>query len=163
MLPGVSIMRRFSLLAVALTLGLSLAARAEDQDAKALAQDILEKGAALFDKRDAAAMAATYTEDAQLEWIEKDSAAGGIKIDVKKGREEIEAVYRDLFKDAKEATTSKNTVEYAKFIGSGLMVIEGDFQPNAASEAKFHFVQLRLKQGDKWLMRSLQLFVIGKD
>jgi hypothetical protein len=161
MLPGVSIMRRFSLLAVALTLGLSLAARAEDQDAKA--QGILEKGAALFDRRDAAAMAATYTEDAQLEWIEKDSAAGGIKIDVKKGREEIEAVYRDLFKDAKEATTSKNTVEYAKFIGSGLMVIEGDFQPNAASEAKFHFVQLRLKQGDKWLMRSLQLFVIGKD
>ena len=68
-------------------------------------------------------MAATYTEDAQLEWIEKDSAAGGIKIDVKKGREEIEAVYRDLFKDAKEATTSKNTVEFAKFIGSG---IDGD-------------------------------------
>ena len=82
---------------------------------------------------------------------------------MKKGREEIEAVYRDLFKDAKEATTSKNTVEFAKFIGSGLMVIEGDFQPNAASEARFHFVQLRLKQGDKWLMRSLQLFVIGKD
>ena len=65
-------MRRFSLFAVALTLGLSLAARAEDQDAKPLAQGILEKGAALFDKRDAAAMAATYTEDAQLEWIEKD-------------------------------------------------------------------------------------------
>ena len=128
-----------------------------------LAQDILDKGAALFDKRDAAAMAATYTEDAQLEWIEKDSAAGGIKIDVKKGREEIEAVYRDLFKDAKEATTSKNTVEYAQFVSSGLMVIEGDFQPNVASDGKFHFVQMRLKQGDKWLMRSLQLFVIGKD
>ena len=156
-------MHRFAFFAVALTLGLSLAARAEDQDAKTLAQGILDKGAALFDKRDAAAMAATYTEDAQLEWIEKDSAAGGIKIDVKKGREEIEAVYRDLFKDAKEATTSKNTVEFAKFIGSELMVIEGDFQPNAANEARFHFVQLRLKQGDKWLIRSLQLFVIGKD
>ena len=78
-------------------------------------------------------------------------------------RVEQDYLRRDLFKDAKEATTSKNTVEFAKFIGSGLMVIEGDFQPNAASEAKFHFVQLRLKQGDKWLMRSLQLFVIGKD
>ena len=156
-------MRRFALLTVISTLGLCLVARADDPDAKTLAQDILDKGAALFDKRDAAAMAATYTEDAQLEWIEKDSATGGIKIDTKKGREEIETVYRDLYKGAKEATTSKNTVEYAKFVGSGLMVIEGEFQPNVASEGKFHFVQMRLKQGDKWLMRSLQLFVIGKD
>jgi hypothetical protein len=156
-------MRRFAFLAVAFTLGLSLAARADDQDAKTIAQGILDKGSALFDKRDAAEMAATYTEDAQLEWIEKDSATGGIKIDMRKGREEIETLYRDLFKDMKEPTTSKNTVEYAKFLGSGLMIIEGDFQLNVASEGKFHFVQLRLKQGDKWLMRSLQLFIIAKD
>jgi hypothetical protein len=156
-------MHRIAVLAVAVTLGLTLFARAEDKDAKTLAQDILDKGAALFDKRDAAAMAATYTEDAQLEWIEKDSAAGGIKIDTKKGREEIEAVYRDLFKESKEATTSKNAVEFARFVGSELLVIEGDFQPNVANEGRFHFIQLRLKQGDKWLMRSLQLFVIAKD
>jgi hypothetical protein len=156
-------MRRRTVLALTFTLGLALAARAEDKDAKTLAQDILDKGAALFDKRDAAAMAATYTEDAQLEWIEKDSAAGGIKIDTKKGREEIEALYRDLFKESKEATTSKNAVEFARFVGSELLVIEGDFQPNVANEATFHFIQLRLKQGDKWLMRSLQLFVIAKD
>jgi hypothetical protein len=158
-------MHRFALLTLALAfnLGLCLAARADEQDAKTIAQGILDKGSALFDKRDAAEMAATYTEDAQLEWIEKDSATGGIKIEVRKGREEIETLYRDFFKDLKEATTSKNTVEYAKFVGSGLIVIEGDFQPNVAGEAKFHFVQLRLKQGDKWLMRSLQLFIIGKD
>jgi hypothetical protein len=59
-------MHRIAVLAVAVTLGLTLFARAEDKDAKTLAQDILDKGAALFDKRDAAAMAATYTEDAQL-------------------------------------------------------------------------------------------------
>jgi hypothetical protein len=156
-------MRRCAFLAVAFILGLSIVARAEDDDAKTVAQGILDKGAALFDKRDAAAMAATYTEDAQLEWIEKDSASGGIKIDVKKGREEIETVYHDLFKDAKEATTSKNTVEYARFVSSELLVIEGDFQPNVANDGKFHFVQIRVKQGDKWLMRSLQLFVIAKD
>lgn len=156
-------MRRRAFIAVASIAGLSLAARAEDQDAKTLAQSILDKGAASFDKHDAAAMAATYTEDAQLEWIEKDSASGAIKIDTKKGREEIEALYRDLFKDSKEATTSKNTVEYARFVGSELLVIEGEFQPNVANEGKFHFIQIRLKQGDKWLMRSLQLFVIGKD
>jgi hypothetical protein len=156
-------MRRCAVFAMALVLGLPLAARALDDDAKTVAQGILDKGAALFDKRDAAAMAATYTEDAQLEWIEKDSAAGGIKIDVKKGREEIETVYRDLFKDAKEATTSKNFVEYARFVSSELLVIEGDFQPNVANDGKFHFVQMRVKQGDKWQMRSLQLFVIAKD
>ena len=156
-------MRRWAFCAVALIVGLPLDARARDDDAKTVAQGILDKGATLFDKRDAAAMAATYTEDAQLEWIEKDSASDGIKIDVKKGREEIETVYRDLFKDAKEPTTSKNIVDYARFVSSELLVIEGDFQPNVANDGKFHFVQLRLKQGDKWQMRSLQLFVIGKD
>lgn len=156
-------MRALTFLAVAFTLCLSLSARADDKDAKTLAQDVLEKGAALFDKRDAAAMAATYTEDAQLEWFEKDSATGGIKIDVKKGREEIELLYRDFFKDAKEATTSKNTVEFARFVTGELMVIQGVFQPNVANDAKFPFVQLRVKQGEKWLMRSLQLFVIAKD
>jgi hypothetical protein len=156
-------MRLFTFLAVTFVVGLPLAAQAVNDDAKTVAQGILDKGAALFDKRDAAAMATTYTEDAQLEWIEKDSASGGIKIDVKKGRDEIEGVYRDLFKDSKEATTSKNIVEYARFVSSGLLVIEGDFQPNVANEGKFHFVQIRLKQGDRWLMRSLQLFVIGKD
>jgi hypothetical protein len=97
LLHGVSNMRRCAALAVALILSLPLAAPALEDDAKTVAQGILDKGAALFDKRDAAAMAATYTEDAQLEWIEKDSASGGIKIDARKGREEIEAVYRDLF------------------------------------------------------------------
>ena len=103
--------RTNTFLTLLFTLSFALVARAEDKDAKSLAQDLLDKGAASFDKRDAAAMAATYTEDAQLEWIEKDSASGAIKIDTKKGREEIEALYRDLFKDSKEATTSKNTVE----------------------------------------------------
>jgi hypothetical protein len=156
-------MRQLAFLAVALTLCLSNTVRADDKDAKTVAQEVLDKGAALFDKRDAAAMAATYTDDAQLEWVEKDSATGGIKIDVKKGRDEIESLYRDFFKDAKEATTSKNTVEFARFIGTELMIIQGVFQPNTANDGTFPFVQVRVKQGDKWLMRSLQLFVIAKD
>jgi hypothetical protein len=156
-------MRHLAFLSACLTLCLALPARADDQDAKTLAQDVLDKGAALFDKRDAPAMAATYTEDAQLEWIEKDSATGGIKIDVKKGRDDIQTLYHDLFKDAKEATTSKNTVQFARFIGTELMIIQGEFQPNTANDGKFPFVQVRVKQGDKWLMRSLQLFVISKD
>jgi hypothetical protein len=156
-------MRSLRFLAVALTLCLSQSARADDTDAKTVAQDVLDKGAALFDKRDAAAMAATYTEDAQLEWVEKDSAAGGIKIETRKGREEIEALYRDFFKDQKEATTSKNTVEFARFISPELMVVHGAFQPNVTNDAKFQFVQLRYKKDDKWMLKSPTLFVIAKD
>ena len=156
-------MRCLTILSAALVLSFAATVRADEADAKPVAQEVLDRGAALFDKRDAVAMAETYTQDAQLEWVEKDSAAGGIKIEVRKGREEIEALYRELFKDMKDATTSKNTVEFARFIGSELMVIEGYFQPNVANDSKFHFVQLRYKKDDKWLVRSLQLFVIGKD
>ena len=50
-------------------------------------------------------MAATYTEDAQIQWIAKDDSTSEIKVDVKKGRAEIESLYHDVFKDAKEKTT----------------------------------------------------------
>jgi hypothetical protein len=140
-----------------------IAVLADDKDTKTVAQDVLSKGAALFDTRDAAAMAATYTEDAQLLWIDKESNSGEIKVSVKKDRAEIESLYRDLFKDAKEKTTSKNTVESARFIGPDLMVIQGVFQPNVDKEGKFPFVQTRVKQGEKWLIKILQLYVISQD
>ena len=78
-------------------------------------------------------------------------------------RSEIESLYRDLFKDAKEQTTSKNTVEYARFVGADLMVIHGVFQPNVDKQGKFPFVQMRLKQGEKWVIKNLQLYVISQD
>src|ERR1700678_95886 len=133
-------MKRFVILALLLVL--STTVRADEKDAKAVAQGVLDKGSALFDTRDAAAMAATYTEDAQLLWIDKDSSTGEIKLSVKKDRSEIESLYRDLFKDAKEKTTSKNTVEYARFVGADLMVIHGVFQPNVDKQGKFPFVQM---------------------
>ena len=52
------------LVILSLALLLPTVAPPADPDAKRLAQAILTKGAALFDTRDAAAMAATYTEDA---------------------------------------------------------------------------------------------------
>jgi ketosteroid isomerase-like protein len=135
----------------------------QEKDAKSVAQEVLDKGSALFDTRDAAAMAATYTEDAQLLWIEKDNSTGEIKVSVKKDRGEIESLYRDLFKDATEKTTSKNTVEFAKFVAPDLMVVQGVFQPNIEKPAKFPFVQMRVKQGDKWLMKNLQFYVIEQN
>jgi hypothetical protein len=134
--------------------------RADDPDPKALAQDILDKGATLFDTRDAAAMAAIYTEDAQLLWVDRDNSTGEFKINVKRDHAEIEALYRDLFKDAKEKTTSKNTVEYAKLLKPEILVIHGHFQPDVTKDGQFSFVQVRIKSGDKWLIKTLQLFVI---
>ena len=150
------------LVALAIVLVLPVAVRADDKDAKAAAQALLDKGAALFDTRDAAAMAATYTEDAQILWFDKDSSTGEIKLSFKKDRAEIEALYHDLFKDAKEKTTSKNTVEFARFITSDVMVIHGVFQPNVDKPDKYSFVQTRVKVGDKWLMKVLELYVIGE-
>ena len=49
---------------LSLAAALLLASSDSTRDAKGLAQDILTKGAALFDSRDAAAMAATYAENA---------------------------------------------------------------------------------------------------
>ena len=146
-----------------LLLALPLAAKAQDDKAKEVAQDVLNKGSALFDTHDAAAMAATYTEDAQLFWLQKDDSTGEIKVTNKNGRAEIEDVYRDIFKDQKEKTTSKNTVEFARFAKPDVLIIEGVFQPNVDKEGKFPFVQVRVKQGDKWLMKTLQFFVMSQD
>jgi hypothetical protein len=137
-------------------------ARADEKDAKTVAQGVLDKGSALFDTRDAAAMAATYTEDAQLLWIDKDGTSGEIKVSVKKDRAEIESLYHDLFKDAKEKTTSKNIVEFARLVTPELMVIHGVFQPNLDKPDKFSFVQTRVKVGDKWLIKILDLYVFGE-
>ena len=154
-------MKRFAMFALLFVVPVTV--MSQEKDAKTVAQDVLDKGSALFDTQDAAAMAATYTEDAQLLWIDKDGSTGEIKVSVKKDRSEIESLYRDLFKDAKEQTTSKNTVEYARFVGADLMVIHGVFQPNVDKQGRFPFVQMRLKQGEKWVIKNLQLYVISQD
>src|SRR5947209_16148583 len=73
---GDSKMRCLSLPTLLVVLALPFSARADDKDAKKLAQQTLDKGASLFDARDAAALAATYTEDAQVHWIDKDNSTG---------------------------------------------------------------------------------------
>lgn len=142
-----------------LALVLPFATTPQDKDAKATAQDILTKGAALFDTRDAAAMAETYVEDAKLSWIDRDKDTLKLKVEVKDGRREIESFYRSLWKDQSEKTTSKNTVEYAKFVTPELLVIVGEFEPNVG-RGKYSFMQERVKQGDRWMIQSLRLYVM---
>ena len=66
------------------------------QDAKSLAQDILTKGAALFDSRDAAAMAATYTEKAQVTAYSRDDETGALKTETGRGRADVQKFYAEL-------------------------------------------------------------------
>lgn len=146
-----------------LMVALPISATAQDDTAKNVAQEILNKGSALFDTRDSAAMAATYTEDAQILWYEKNDDTGEIKLSTKNGRAEIESLYKDLFKDQSEKTTSKNTVEFARFAKPDVLVIQGVFQPNVDKQGKFPFVQVRVKQGEKWLMKTLQIFIMSQD
>jgi hypothetical protein len=153
-------MMRFALLLLALVLPST--AWTQEADAKKLAQEILDKGSALYDTKNAAAMAATYTEDGKILWYSKKDS-GELELGMKNGRAEIEDLYRDMFKDPNEKTTSKNTVDYARFVSSDVLIIQGDFQPNVANPGKFPFVQVRIKEGEHWLLKTLQLFVIAQD
>ena len=151
-------MAHFVILSLALLL--PTAAPAADEDAKQLAQSILTKGAALFDTRDAAAMAATYTEDAELILFAKDKDTGTYKAQVTRGRSAIEQGYQNIFKDRKPGTTSRNVVEFAHFVGTDLLIIHGTFTLDVSQGGSFPFIQVRAKKGEKWLLMNLQLFIV---
>jgi hypothetical protein len=156
-------MPRLAALALVLAAGLTTSARAEDADAKAIAQEVLNKGSALFDARDVAGLLATYDDDPQVVWVEKDGTTGEIKETVKRGKAEVEAIYTDHFKNVAEKTTSKNVVDYARSIGPDVLLIQGTFQPDVAKPGKYPFVQLRVKNGDRWLLKTLHLFTTSVD
>jgi ketosteroid isomerase-like protein len=151
-------MMRFALLSAALLL--PVAALADDPDPKRLAQDLLDKGAALFDARDAAKLAATYTEDAELCVVGKDQESGIYRTQSTRGRQAIERAYQTLFKDGRGETKSRNQVEFAHLVEPDLLLIHGHFQPDTNREDKVPFVQLRTKRDDKWLLMGLQLFIV---
>ncbi len=124
-------------------------------EAEQIAEKFLKAGSDLFDAKDAAGLANTYSENGEILIIgEKD---GEITEDIKAGRAEIERFYGEYFKD-KGAIDSENAVEFARMIAPEILVVHGKFQPNTG-EAKLPFVQLRVKHGDKWLMSKLWLFL----
>ena len=135
-------------------------APADEPDARTVAQDLLKKGSALFDAQDAMALSATYTDEARVEWIEKDKDTGKYKTSSKEGRTEIDSLYRDLFKDPSRKRTSRNTVEFAKFVAPDVLLIQGYFEPDVNEGGKYSFVQERVKEGDKWLIRNLRLYIL---
>jgi ketosteroid isomerase-like protein len=141
--------RMMSLLAAVVLLGAD-AAQAQDQSgAKEAAQAVLTKGAALFDTRDASAMAATYLDDGELSIIAKSQTMGEYKAQTARGRSAIQAAYENLFKGRQPGTRSKNTVEFAHYVGPDLMVIHGRFDLDVDQPGgELPFVQIRVKQGD---------------
>ena len=144
-----------------LAAALLLASSDSTRDAKGLAQDILTKGAALFDSRDAAAMSATYAENAEVTAYSKDNATGTLKVDTGRGRADIQKFYADLFKGRSPSARCRNVVEDAHFAGSDLLVIRGTFILDVADEHPIPFIQVRTKKGDKWLILNLQLFGVA--
>ena len=132
-----------------------------DDEAMALATKLTTEGAATFDKFDAKAMAAYYTEDAEIALVTRDGNT--FKVQNYIGRERIEEAYADVFKKP-ETIKSKNTVEYAKLLAPDVLVIAGTFdtQHPEADSPKIPFYQMRVKEGDKWLMSSLRIYFLPK-
>jgi hypothetical protein len=150
---------------VPLALAMLLPSQAgSDRDAKALAQDILTKGAALFDTRDAAAMAATYAEGAEVLVASRDQDTGRIKVQTYHGRADIQKGYADLFEDRSPSARSRNVVEAAHFLGPDLLAIHGTFTLDTrdSNAEGIPFIQVRVKQGDAWRILTLELFAVSE-
>jgi len=149
-------------LAIVLTLpSLVLAAGPKDDEAKAVAVKVTTAGASLFDAKDAPALAATFTEEARLEVTIKEKDTNKYNTEVKQGRTQIEAYYRELFKS--DATYhAKNTIEFAKEIAPDLILFTGIFETDsqAAEPLKLPFIQVRKKNGEAWQVVSMQVFVV---
>ncbi len=134
----------------------------DEAQAMALAKDTLDRGSALFDKRDAAAMAATYVETAQIIVIKHDSDTDNIVVETRDGRAAIEKAYADIFKDRLPEHRSRNTVESARFLRKDLLMIRGRFAMNREQGDTVQFVQIRAREGDQWKIVTMQLMELPK-
>ena len=148
-----------------LTLTLLLApatAAAQDGGATDLARDILIRGADLFDKRDAAAMAATYLENAEIIVIKRDTGPDRIDVETIRGQAEIEKAYAKIFKDRQPEHRSRNTIELARFLGPDMLLIKGRFAMNREQSDIGEFVQIRARDKDQWKVVTMQLMALPK-
>lgn len=123
-------------------------------EAEKLAETLLNTGSDLFDAKDAQALAASYTEDGEIHLI--DNQNGQYRDEIKSGQSEIEALYRDMFRNA-PTIDSENRVEFARLVAPDVLVIHGRFRPNVG-EPEMPFVQTRIKQRDEWRIRRILLF-----
>lgn len=150
---------RVRCLSVALVLMAPMIAVAQEDSARAktLAQEILDKGSAIFDSRDAAAMADTFIDAAEILLIKRSSDSSGVEIEAYRGRQAIEKGYADLFKDRRPEHRSRNTVDDARFLNPNLLLIHGRFALDREQGDSIQFVQIRAREGDRWKVVTMQL------
>jgi hypothetical protein len=137
----------------------SRAARGFESEAERIAARILKNGSELFDARKSDALAATYTEDGKIHLFTKKD--GKYQDELKEGRADVGRFYADMFKDGR-VIHSVNTLEFARLLAPDLLVIQGRFRPDAQG-LELPFVQMRVKQGDEWLLKELWLFLTEKE
>jgi hypothetical protein len=149
----------------ALPLALGLAGPDDDAGARAEAQALLDKGAALFDSRNAAAMAATYIEDGSIIVIKRqhNASRGEVELQSFRGRAQIEKGYADIFKERAPEYRSRNTVDVARYLGPNVLLIHGRFAFNREQGDSIQFVQVRARVGATWQIVSMQLVPLAKD
>jgi hypothetical protein len=149
-------------LALALPLAPALAPRAALADeATDAAHSFLEPGAAAFEKKNAAELAAQFLDDGQLSVLIKDPNQGTVEAQSFTGRSEIEAQYRKLFEND-DPFYAKNEVNYARLAAPDLLLVAGTFHLAVGNgqPLKLPFLQVREKRGDAWKVRSMQVFVV---
>jgi hypothetical protein len=155
---------RHALLLSLILLAAPAAAFGQDDNTRAtsLAKELLERGAALFDKRDAAAMAATYLDAAEIIVLKHDSESNRMVVEAKHGRAEIEQAYAEIFKDRLPEHRCRNTVEAARFLSPDVLIIRGRFALNREQGDALQFVQVRARDGDQWKIATMQLIELPK-
>ena len=128
-----------------------------DQAAMKLAKELTTAGAKLFEKGDGPALAAQYVDDAEI--VETTvEAFGAPLVKIHRGSETIKKIYGIANAVAKLSPT--NEVRYARFVKPDTLVINGDFLiTDEGKTTRFHFNQVRRKEGDTWKIVSLELIL----
>ncbi len=123
-----------------------------------LAESLLKVGSDLFDAKQSHALAATFTLDGEIRFVDVDK--GEFHESETKGRSDVESFYRSAFEKA-ATIDSENYVDFAQFVLPDILVIHGRFRPDAA-EPELPFVQIRIKDQDQWRIKKLSLFLSSK-
>ena len=150
--------------AIALVLALSLApslATAQDEGAKKLAQSLLDKGAATYNKADADAMVLQYDDDAKVVLVGREENGPNLVEKTYRGPESIRDLYVEQFAGAERPIRSSNRVEFARFLRPDVLAIYGTFSPSEGADP-LPFFQVRQERDGHWLIVSLRLFVIAE-
>jgi hypothetical protein len=136
-------------------------APASDPAALEAAKKVTEAGAKMFAVKDAAGLAGTYADGAQLTLYTRDNPGAAFRRETKSGYAEILKIYEDMFKDT-NAFQAKNIVEHARFLGEDMLLITGTFElSSGGNTGRYPFVQVRVKQGEAWKIMALDLFTEG--